>query len=787
MAAIRPHIVKDGEDIAAIATRYGCTEDEIWNHPKNATLRQERKHKHAIVKGDVVNVPDVPPRRGEVALENQNAFRAKVTTRTVYIRLRNAWDKPEPVGTKYRLTINAEVWTGELDEEGLIVKHNVPAGVKVTVEWAEPVFAIEYAIPPGMKREGNAAGADDEMAKSRAGVLVTGSLADMQKEFESFVDPTKDADAGCEDRVQQDAFVLATPSHKHHTLAKKLLHLIQSGGGDSWKATTDANQPWDNRWFSLHPLVPRVFPVPLKKAAATRAVKEFRNRSEAALTAEGGEAPIWAATVRAGWYNSTGKAAHLLGTESQTLRTSPESSPEEFSRLATVANKRLVKLWMSEVKRFVPASEHEAWLFDWFGTDEGRVHFRNWCQLLVSVSWPGGGPHAVGRAIDIDYLFNPWAPLYTEGTGLMGAEPKTDNATTNAACGRAYDRALRLFIQPKKPGDIEAEAEFFATNYFRNEWDWTPQYVHAIYRDYQALNWALVSYFDYRFGRSKRPKDAGQKAPETYTNICSMTCPDHKDKKDCTTNCPRTRGGAELWGLLEADAGADDKRVRDDATLVLDVEPPKDILSLFTKRSMRYPFGQPVGVWVARLGDLLAQGKADAKVRDHLGEALARQIEKDHTSLIGRTGRDACRGIFNWSYDVAMAFGRILGEARDYNRLRLFSFGRGANGGDFMHVDFAFDKRWVECLDIEVDGRSISMWRAKGPSASARVRVKLHKANAGGVTDVTSSATLESDEESVCRVEGASGAHRLVAASEGSCTITAAYENHHCSLAVTVE
>jgi hypothetical protein len=788
VAAVRPHIVKDGEDIATIATRYGCTEDEIWNHPKNASLKQERKYKHALVKGDVVNVPDVPPRQENVAVQGQNRFNARVTTRTAHIRLRNAWDKPEPVGTKYRLTINAEVWTGELDEEGLIIKHKVPAGAKITVEWAEPVPAVEYAIPPNMKREQNAAGPNDDMAKSRARVLSTGSLADMQKEFEAFVDPTRDADGDCTDRVQQDAFALATPSHAHHTLAKKVAHLIESGGGDKWTNTTDVNQPWDNRWYSLHPLVARVFPVPLKKAAATGAVKEFRNKSDATLTPEGGAAPIWTATVRAGWYNRTGKAAHLLGTEKPPLTMSPESMFEDFSRLATVANKRLVKLWMSEVKRLVPASEHESWLHDWFGTDEGRVHFRNWCQLLVSVTQPGSGAHANGRAIDIDYLFNPWAPLYTEGAGLMGGEPQTDNAVTNAASGRAYDRALRLFVQSKKPDDIEVQAELFATNYYRNEWDWDPPKVHAIYRDYQALNASLVAYFDYRFGRASRTKDAGYvKAPNKYSNSCTMKCTKHEDPKKCGSECPHKRDGAELWGLIENDAGSG--RVREEATLVLDVAPPKAIQGLFTKRALKYPFGQPVQVWVAPLRDLRARGKADATARRLLGDALAQQIEKDHSSLGGRIGRDACRGIFNWSYDVAMAFGLILEEARDYNRLRLFSFGRGAqaNGGDFMHVDFGQDKRWIEHLDIEVDGQSKSVWRPKGASATATLRVKLHRANAGGTTNVTSTANVESDRDDICRVEEGSDARKLVAASEGSCTITAGYEGHQCSLAVIVE
>ncbi len=51
--------VKQGDCICNIAFRFGFTEDFIWNHPENSSLKQVRKNPDALLHGDTVYIPDL--------------------------------------------------------------------------------------------------------------------------------------------------------------------------------------------------------------------------------------------------------------------------------------------------------------------------------------------------------------------------------------------------------------------------------------------------------------------------------------------------------------------------------------------------------------------------------------------------------------------------------------------------------------------------------------------------------------------------------------------------------
>ena len=51
-----PHVVREGEDIPAIAWRYGVDPEELWNHADNAELREHRD-RHVLMPGDRVTIP----------------------------------------------------------------------------------------------------------------------------------------------------------------------------------------------------------------------------------------------------------------------------------------------------------------------------------------------------------------------------------------------------------------------------------------------------------------------------------------------------------------------------------------------------------------------------------------------------------------------------------------------------------------------------------------------------------------------------------------------------------
>lgn len=77
MTEMKPYIVREGDDVAKVATSLGCDEDDIWKHEKNKGLQEEGRTKEALVPGDVLYVPDNPREPSPVQVENQNRFEAK--------------------------------------------------------------------------------------------------------------------------------------------------------------------------------------------------------------------------------------------------------------------------------------------------------------------------------------------------------------------------------------------------------------------------------------------------------------------------------------------------------------------------------------------------------------------------------------------------------------------------------------------------------------------------------------------------------------------------------------
>lgn len=78
VAGMRPYIVRQGDYVAKIAARVGCGEDEIWEHPKNASLHGDRRSVGVLNPGDVLYVPVGPQSADEVIPQSDNCYRGKV-------------------------------------------------------------------------------------------------------------------------------------------------------------------------------------------------------------------------------------------------------------------------------------------------------------------------------------------------------------------------------------------------------------------------------------------------------------------------------------------------------------------------------------------------------------------------------------------------------------------------------------------------------------------------------------------------------------------------------------
>lgn len=767
---VRPYVTHEGDHPHAIAATNGCTVEEIQRARPNDA---EEQRPDALVPGEVVLVPDRPHREQQIRVAQPNDYAAKVPDFTVEIKLVDALGRPAPAGTRFRLSIGASPpIEGTTSTPGLVGSFKVGASKPLILEWgAHP--QIEYALTPPSSSSAPSEDPLKALSPSRAEILFPVSVPELRDEVTRDVDPRRDSTAKCLDRRASDAAASTIPSHKHHFIAKKVADLISSNGGNTWGPTRDSGKEWDKRWFAAHPLAPRILPVPLRVAASDDVA--YFQKQTLTIAPIAGDSTRGTAVAREApaWYNGQKDGVQLFGIPKAVRSNRPANPPgsrgrnEDWLELVTAYNKRLVKLWMGDVRTAVPAAEH-SWLTDWFATPDAQHHFKNWCQILVIADQDGGEGHKNGCALDVDYTFNPWAPLFSEESKQMLGEPKKNSLAGDlSATGRAYDRALRLFLGSTHP-DPATRALELARGYYKNNWSWTPDQVHEIYCGYQALNWSLIAYFDYGFRRAATPKITLGKGDNRPCQFVSEQKPD------------------AVWQAFSTDAR--EKRFHPDAELILDVA-PVGAEELFVKRALRYPFGAPLSVWTSKVHPLVerSSGKETA-----LGGCLLRQLKADHLSISRVTERDACRGIFNMGYEVALAFGRMLSDSRDLSRMRMFSFGMGtnANGGDFMHIEYNEGDRALERLDVRVDGvrvDSSSSWNAQVGS-SASLTVQRSEANGGKTEDVTNAAELDvvTSDIDVCDLQRDGTLHKLLARARGRCLVTVSFRKVVAALSVVV-
>lgn len=74
---MKPYVVKQGDHLTKLAHKLGFDADTVWNDSKNAELKKTRKP-DILKAGDVLWVPDEPPKKLALTAQSKNAFVAKV-------------------------------------------------------------------------------------------------------------------------------------------------------------------------------------------------------------------------------------------------------------------------------------------------------------------------------------------------------------------------------------------------------------------------------------------------------------------------------------------------------------------------------------------------------------------------------------------------------------------------------------------------------------------------------------------------------------------------------------
>ena len=137
--------VKQGDCLSSIASRHGLFWDKVWNHPKNAKLKEQRKDPNILYPGDVVFVPDKEKKEESGATEQKHRFRKKGVPEQLRLQLM-VGDQPL-ANERYVLNINGRLMEGATDQDGKLEQF-IPPNAKQVLLWIGDM-AEEYALDLG--------------------------------------------------------------------------------------------------------------------------------------------------------------------------------------------------------------------------------------------------------------------------------------------------------------------------------------------------------------------------------------------------------------------------------------------------------------------------------------------------------------------------------------------------------------------------------------------------------------------------------------------------------------
>lgn len=131
------HKVKKGEWVASIADVYGYADWEgvVWNHEKNAALREKRPDPHVLKEGDQLFIPPWEDKEESASTGQRNTFKTTGSDEVVRVRILTPEGEPR-ANEEYRLLLvhddNSEEYSQEntaTDDQGRI-EERIPHTVK---------------------------------------------------------------------------------------------------------------------------------------------------------------------------------------------------------------------------------------------------------------------------------------------------------------------------------------------------------------------------------------------------------------------------------------------------------------------------------------------------------------------------------------------------------------------------------------------------------------------------------------------------------------------------------
>jgi N-acetylmuramoyl-L-alanine amidase len=129
------HIVRQGECLSVIATRYGFTDWKyLYNHPENRELRKKRPNPNILFPGDVIQIPEQRTKEEQTATGQLHRFVVKSLKKQLRIVFKTP--KGEILDNEvYTIEFDSgRVKSGKTGGDGLLKEPVEPGESKATLE-----------------------------------------------------------------------------------------------------------------------------------------------------------------------------------------------------------------------------------------------------------------------------------------------------------------------------------------------------------------------------------------------------------------------------------------------------------------------------------------------------------------------------------------------------------------------------------------------------------------------------------------------------------------------------
>ncbi len=143
MPEMIPYIVRPGDYLTRIAARRGFDAQDVWQHERNASLRERRPNPEVLEAGDILYIPDQEPPRKALTTGSSNRFSVQLPRVTVDVALTGSDGQP---------LANARYWVdgeeaGTTDGEGKVAVEVRPtqSSVSLRVEGSPDVYLLRLA------------------------------------------------------------------------------------------------------------------------------------------------------------------------------------------------------------------------------------------------------------------------------------------------------------------------------------------------------------------------------------------------------------------------------------------------------------------------------------------------------------------------------------------------------------------------------------------------------------------------------------------------------------------